>query len=191
VLELESRLVPEKLFRRELRGEIVEEESRQWKARPSCNPEGNTMQKSPTIQFQLNGWKALVGLAVVAAFVVYRAFVASSALHAEALPELKRTLVGEYSSIGLAPLEQAMKSGDRQAAARYAKELEKVERITFGSARVKGQSGKRVLRVEIRVDGDLPPDGQPVRYFFAEHSLVTGWRIRGRARAWNYYSKLF
>ena len=141
--------------------------------------------------FKLTGWRAIPLIAIVVGLFVWRSIAATSELQAEGLTELKFRLLGEYTSQNLAPLREALAAGDRAAAKRNAELLVRLEKITFPSIGSRGAGTKRVIRVEVEVDGSEPPDGQPVRYFHAEHSTLLGWRIKRKAYWWSYYLKVF
>jgi hypothetical protein len=70
-------------------------------------------------------------------------------------------------------------------------ELLSLSDVQFTSISARGRGDDIVVKVEIRVAGQVPPDGKPVRYFRMSHSTVTGWRVRHETTALSYYLKLF
>lgn len=64
--------------------------------------------------------------------------------------------------------------------------------IEFPSIWAKGIfSGKPVVRAEILVNGNPPPDGQNVRYFVMDYGVFFGWRIIREANSVEYTMKWF
>ena len=72
-----------------------------------------------------------------------------------------------------------------------AEELLGLARIELPSIQARGRGDDVVVRVEIRVDGKEPPEGESVRYYRMSHSALTGWRVRRETTALSYYLKLF
>jgi len=143
------------------------------------------------IKIRVTGWKAIAVLVIVAAFVGFRYNAMRSTVATEAADELRFWLAAEYMSMGLPALEQAIESGDAAAAELQAREIVARDRIEFPSLTARGAPDDVVVRAEILVDGDTPPDGQSVRYFLMEHSTVTGWRMRREVTAVSYYLRFF
>ena len=139
------------------------------------------------IKIKLTGWKAIVAILAVLAFLAYRYNAMHTTVATEAADELRFWLAAEYMAAGLPALEQAVESGDAVAAEIQAQEILARERIEFPDLSARGSPEDVVVRAEILVDGRAPPIGKPVRYFRMEHSMVTGWRMQREVHAISYY----
>jgi len=139
------------------------------------------------IKIKLTGWKAIVAILAVLAFLAYRYNAMHTTVATEAADELRFWLAAEYMAAGLPALEQAVESGDAVAAEIQAQEILARERIEFPDLSARGSPEDVVVRAEILVDGRAPPVGKPVRYFRMEHSMVTGWRMQREVHAISYY----
>ena len=144
-----------------------------------------------TTRFQLIGWKAAAVAVVVLGFVGYRYVSLRADLPDELARELKFRLEGEYSASALRELDgvdlQSLSASSVDPRVRRVLDASQVEVVSM-SAR---GSNPVVVRVEIRVAGRDPPDGEPVRYYRAEHRGISGWKVKRRVSALSYYLKLF
>ena len=143
------------------------------------------------IKLQLTGWKALAVIAVVLAFAGYRYIAVRTTLEAGGADELRMWILADYVRQGLPGLQQAIESGDMQAAEEQAEQLVANERIRFTEMSARGSPDDLVVPVKIRVDSAQPPDGREVRYFRMRHSTVTGWRMQRETGALAYYLNFF
>ena len=143
------------------------------------------------VKIRVTGWKAVMVLIVVAAFVGYRYYAVQTTLETGGADELRFWLAAEYMAQGLPALEDAIERGDAAAAEAQALEIVARERIEFTEMSARGAPDDLAVRVRIRVDGRPPPDGQEVRYFRMRHSTVTGWRMRRELTKLGYYLTLF
>jgi hypothetical protein len=143
------------------------------------------------IKFRVTGWKAVIVLIAVAAFLGWRYSALQTSLATEAADELRFWLAAEYIAQGLPALQDALDRGDDAAAELQAQEIVARDRIEFPQLSARGSSEDVVVRAEILVDGKAPPDDRSVRYFRMEHSMVTGWRMRWEVHAISYYLKFF
>ena len=142
------------------------------------------------IKLQLSGWKAIAVIGIVVAVAGYRFMAVRTTLETGGADELKMWVLADYVRQGLPALEQALESGDMQAAEEQAQQLIAAERIRFTEMKARGTPDDLVVRVKIRVDGGAPPDGREVRYFRMSHSTITGWRMERETSALGYYLKL-
>jgi len=142
------------------------------------------------IKLQLSGWKAIVVIGIVVAVAGYRFMAVRTTLETGGADELKMWVLADYVRQGLPALEQALESGDMQAAETQAQQLIASERIQFTEMKARGTPDDLVVRVKIRVDGGAPPDGREVRYFRMSHSTITGWRMERETTKLGYYLKL-
>ncbi|MGD2152061.1 MAG: hypothetical protein PVG79_02260 [Gemmatimonadales bacterium] len=138
---------------------------------------------------ELKGWKAIAALAVIVVVVVATFRAERSTLESEAADELKFWLRGEYVSRGLHGVDTSQLTEEELEA--KAEELLSLSEVEFTSISARGRGDDIVVKVEIRVSGEEPPDGKSVRYYRMSHSVVTGWRVRHETTALAYYLKLF
>lgn len=144
------------------------------------------------MEIQFKGFKAVVVLLVAAALFVGKYSMERRTLEEGAADQLKFRLRGEYLGQGLTEFDVAelADAGDEQARAQ-ADELMSLTEIEFTEMSARGSGDDVVVRVEIRVAGGDPPDGESVRYFRMSHSTLTGWRVLREVPATSYYLKLF
>lgn len=151
------------------------------------------------MDIKLNGPGAIVGILALAAFFTYRMTSMQAELETEALDELKAYLVAEYTSDGVAALSETLRSDqplNRDQVQADAEAIVVAQDITFRSAQARGMrdasdDGDAIVKVEIRVNGAAPPDGESTRYYRMRYRTLSGWTVRGRASAWSYRLKLF
>jgi hypothetical protein len=140
-------------------------------------------------RIQLKGWLAVAVALVAVAFLGYRIFFVRGSLGPEQLQDVRLWLQAEYSGRYIGDLREAVASGNAAEAEALAGEIQAMQGIEFVSIGARG-TDEIVVRLEIEVDGRDPPDGERVRYFVLEHSMLTGWRVRREAYWWSYYLKL-
>lgn len=133
----------------------------------------------------LTGWPAVIVLVLAVGVYGLTFLVSRKTLDDEALAPIRLQLQGEYASALLPALDPA--APDPEAVERIT-DLEQLE-LTSVSARGSGEDV--VVRVEPRVNGQVPPDGREVRYYRMSYSALTGWRVRHETTAFGYYTKLF
>jgi hypothetical protein len=83
------------------------------------------------IKLQLSGWKAIAVIGIVMAVAGYRFIAVRTTLGTGGADELKMWVLADYVRQGLPALEQALESGDMQAAETQAQQLIASERIQF------------------------------------------------------------
>jgi hypothetical protein len=71
------------------------------------------------------------------------------------------------------------------------KEALRLSQISFASLKARGHGDDVIVRAEIQIGDQDPPDGRRVRYFRMSHSLLTGWRVEAETSALAYYLMLF
>ncbi|UCC48518.1 MAG: hypothetical protein JSV41_13835 [Gemmatimonadota bacterium] len=141
------------------------------------------------MKIELKGWKAIAALLIIGAAIVWKFAAERSTLASEAADELKFWLRAEYLAAGMQGFDPSQLS-EEEAQAR-GEELLSLSEIEFTSIGARGRGDDIVVKVEVQVAGQDPPDGRRVRYFRMSHSIVTGWRVRYEATALSYYLKLF
>lgn len=144
------------------------------------------------MQVNVKGWKAIPVILVVLAIVGYKYYAMRSTLDTGATQVIKFWLLSEYSRKALD--NPKLKNFDAMPSAeadRAAEELLKLQKIDIKSIGARGKDDDIVVRVEVEVDGKVPPDGKSVRYFRMTHSTITGWRMKWDASWISYYLKLW
>lgn len=141
------------------------------------------------MKIELKGWKAIAALAVIAVVLVATFRAERSTLETEAADELKVWIRSEYLSSGMVGMDPSQMTEEELQA--KGEELLGLSDVQFTSIGARGRGDDVVVKVEIRVDGEEPPDGKSLRYFKMSHSAVTGWRVRHETTALSYYLKLF
>jgi len=140
------------------------------------------------MKIELTGPKAIAALLIIAALIVGKFMMERSTLAAEAMPEIRLYLQGEYVAAGLKDFDTAAMSEEELDA--KAQELLKLDEIEFTSISARGRGDDVRVKLEIQVARQDPPDGRRVRYYQLSHSTVTGWRVRREITALSYYLKL-
>jgi hypothetical protein len=135
------------------------------------------------MQTKVTGWKAIVLILVVLGLGGYRLASARSSLSAEGADALKTWVSTEYQRYYLAQ--------DDLSQEEKAKFLVGAAEVKFKSVSARGSGDNIIVRAEIEPSEFQPPGTKTVRYFRMEHSLTTGWRHRGDATAFSYYTRLF
>lgn len=141
------------------------------------------------MKVELKGWKAIAALAVIAVVLIAQFRAERSTLETEAADELKLWVTSEYLAQGLHGVDPSQMTEEELQA--KGEELLRLNQVQFTSISARGRGDDIVVKLEVLVDGEVPPDGKPVRYFKMTHSTVTGWRVRWETTALSYYLKLF
>jgi hypothetical protein len=146
----------------------------------------------PGFTFPLRGWHALVGVAVGLAVwglqVYTRVVPEEEAMRAA----VKAELLNEYSGRGRKDVARLVAEAREGSSVEPVPELVQHD-VEFRSIRALGKMGDRVdyVRVEITVEGAIPPDGRPVRYFRISRKFMDpGWMVIGPSDSYSYYSQL-
>jgi hypothetical protein len=148
------------------------------------------------MEFQLRGFPAVAAILVVLGFGAYRMHSMQTTLETDAVDELKFWIVSDYARDTLASLPKDVNAVSDAQAMETAEKVRALERIEFTSINAKGmwKSGKDsdvVVKVDLRVDGKIPPDGEPTRYYKMRYSSISGWRVVRRTSVWSWRLKLF
>lgn len=140
----------------------------------------------------VRGWKTLAILLALAGVWGYRQWSMRTSIDQAALEKLKPWIVAEFASKALSetaggrPYEQ-LTTEERRALG------EKVLAAGRAEVRVTGLHGlgtEAVVRVEVLIDGQPPPDGRTTRYYRLDHSLLLGWTFRQEVPRLSYWLEL-
>lgn len=118
-------------------------------------------------------------------FGLYRSFLVQTTLPNEGQAYLKRWIAGAYTSAVLANKPESPTS--EELAAWYETFVRDTD-ITFVSLKARGlMKDDIIIRADIRVKGQPPPDGKSVRYYRMQYSLLLGWCHSRSSNAFSYY----
>ena len=142
--------------------------------------------------FQLRGWHALVGIAALLGFSGIQMYLRVRMVDDGMRNAVRERLLNEYSGRGPKDIARIV------AEAREGSPIETVSEVVqrdveFTSIAAHGKMGAPVIlvRAEIRVDGNRPPDGRAVRYFRVTHKFMEdGWMVVGESDPYFYYREL-
>jgi hypothetical protein len=133
----------------------------------------------------LTGWPAVIVIVLALGIYGLTFVVSREALDDEALAPIRLQLQGEYALKLLPDVDPA--TPDPGAVER----ITELDRLELTSVSARGSGEDVVVRVEPRVNGQVPPDGREVRYYRMSYSTLTGWRVQHETTAFSYYTKLF
>lgn len=139
--------------------------------------------------FKLTGWKAVVLLVMIGAFLGFRFFTKASTLDTEGREVLVTWLQAEYARAALASLPQDGSADPAELEALGAELLEE-QQVELTQIRARGVGDTVLVRVTVAVAGRPPVDGRPKRYYMMSHSMLTGWRVLRETTALRYYLQL-
>ena len=142
--------------------------------------------------FQLRGWHALLGIAVVVGWVGVKVWLRVRPVDDGMRDAVRLELLNEYSGRGPADLARFVAEARAGGPVEDAPPL--VQRdVEFKSIKALGEMGAPVtlVRSEVTVDGGTPPDGRAVRYFRMSRKFTgDGWMVVGESNSYNYFMEL-
>jgi hypothetical protein len=134
---------------------------------------------------KVRGGGAVLLLMLALGVGAFRYMNVRSSLDTDAAASIKVWLRAEYTGRFL----QHVGSGDVDE--EQAQQLLAMDEIRLLSIDGMGPASDMVVRVEVAVGNDAPPDGKAVRYYRMHHSELTGWVLDREATALSYYLNLF
>jgi hypothetical protein len=145
------------------------------------------------MEIKLKGCPALLaGLALVAGFVGYRAFLHQDL---EASPEVRQLLELHLSSeiagaivADTEAIRERLDQGDDGAASALAAGTVR-RRVEIGDLAMKGTGDDILVRAHFTVHGPDAPESR-TGYFRFSHSAITGWRYERETTALSWYLKV-
>lgn len=129
----------------------------------------------------LKGAPALLVLATMIAFGAWRAYAARVTLDTDARERIEEQLEARYLRDALADLGGGIPNGEQ------VEDLLRSGRIEIRSLSARGTPDDMAVRVEATLDGQPPPDGEPVTYWRMSYSTVTGWRVERATSALSWW----
>jgi hypothetical protein len=141
---------------------------------------------------QLRGWHAIVGIVALLGFLGIKTYLRVRAVDDGMREAVRERLLNEYSGRGPKDVGRILAEAREGIPVETVPEV--VQRdVEFTSIGAHGRIGGPVIlvRVEVKVDGDAPPDGRPVRYFRLSRKFMgDGWMIVGEGDPYSYYREL-
>jgi hypothetical protein len=142
--------------------------------------------------FQLRGRQALIAIPLVLGFWGVSMYLHTRSVDAAMQDAVREELLKEYSGRG--PKDLARLVTEARAGSPVEPVQPLVQRdVEFTSIAARGKMGAMVtlVRAEVTVDGDPPPDGRSVRYFRMSTKFVgDGWMVLGESNSYNYFMEL-
>jgi hypothetical protein len=142
-----------------------------------------------TYNFTLKGWRAIAALAVFASVIGLRAYSHVQTVDDAERHAIQTWLANEYQGTDAAGLMK------RLAAAGEGLPVEplpsKPVSVDIVSASARGTRHHAIVKVEITVNGGLPPDGQPIRYLELSRYSADDWKILYNSNAYRYNRALW
>lgn len=120
---------------------------------------------------ELRGWSAVVVLVAVVAFGAWRTQAARRSLDTDAREQVEMWLKARYARMALAEV------GEGTPTEEQVQRILASGRVEIVSLEARGTAGDMVVKAEATVDGEPPPDGEPVTYWRMTHSALTGWTV--------------
>jgi hypothetical protein len=116
------------------------------------------------LKLTFRGWPAIVLMGLLAAAPLANILITRSALPDGGLEAVREGLSLEYRLKRLSGIDSHRLT--REEGERLQQDLTRLKLVELQSVRSKGWLWNRVVRVEVSVDGGLPPDGREIRYLF-------------------------
>ena len=135
----------------------------------------------------LRGWQAgAAALALLILVIAHQAFIGRK-LDRQAIEGLKPHLKGRILSQALdnRPWNK-LSDAEKKEFSDLAVSMTNPE-IDLNNVSARGFGSRRVVRVEVSLQGKPPPDGRTVRYFSMEYSLLFGWIYRQEVGPLSYW----
>ena len=141
---------------------------------------------------QVHGWKAVVILVMFGTVWGYRQWSSRKELDTEAINAIRPWIVAQYMSAALhetknIPLE-TLSPQEREA---MSEKLLASGKVEIKSIEAHGFTDNTIVRVEVLVDGQPPPDGKSVRYYRMKYSMLLGWTYDREVDAVSYWLALW
>lgn len=142
-------------------------------------------------RIELTGWRAIVVAVLILGVSGYRFYTRFQTVSDDGRGALREWLVKDYTGRG--PKALAKRVADYRAGLpdRPLELPTVMPHVDFVSLSAHGSRDAMVVRTEISVDGEPPPDGRPVRYLFLTTRPAGGWMVLSESDSFNYYEALF
>lgn len=133
---------------------------------------------------KISGRNAVLVLIVATAFVGFRFVTARSKIDGQGRATLQTWV---QDQVVRPILGDTTRSEEERGAAASAG----VSAVQIKSLQVHGPLNRAIVRVELAPSPALPAGTKLLRYYRMQYSDLTGWRVVGSARAWDWYLALF
>jgi len=144
------------------------------------------------MEMKLNGWKAVVAILAVAAFMIFKFNMQTEALQTDGVEAIKAWLQRESVRAVLPDMKKAIQnpSKNEEYLSQTVDDLN-ISNFEIISVTRRGADERIIVRAEVRYKGDAPSEGMDVRYLRMHYSMVAGWRVEREASKWDYYLASF
>ena len=133
-------------------------------------------------EIEIKGWPAVAILAVFVLIGGFRYCSTSSEISPQARESIQTYLDARYAAHFLDDPEFLANPDE------MAEEL--LAGVDIVDIKVKGRKEK-IVRVEIAVNGQAPPDGESIKYFRVTDSMMMGEVFEGEVTSFSWHLKLF
>jgi hypothetical protein len=141
-------------------------------------------------RIELTGWKAIAALLVFVAVAGVRLSMRFPAIPDDGRDAVRAWLVKDYEGRGPKALAQMVSDYRAGLPVHVPDPPAEVPQVDFVSLRGHGLRGAMVVRAEVSVNGGVPPDDRPVRYFFLTTKFDGGWMVMSETTEFSYYEAL-
>jgi hypothetical protein len=145
----------------------------------------------PEYKFELRGWKALAAIIALLGYFVVQVWLRVRPVDDGMRDAVRKELLNECSGRGPKDIARMVANLREGAQPELIPDIVQHD-IQFSSVSAHGRMGGSVtfVRVELTVDGGVPPDGKSIRYFAMSHQLDRSWLVVGQSSSYWYYRML-
>lgn len=144
------------------------------------------------LTIKLTGWQTAGVLGLLLAFAVGHQVFIRRQLDAQAIETIKPFIAGAIVMDSVSEFAERdwgqLSEAEQQRLSDTAVAMRKLE-VNLVSAR--GFGSDVVVKVDVTVDGQPPPDGKRERYFRLSYSYFMGWTMRQEVGAFSYWMMLW
>lgn len=139
---------------------------------------------------ELTGWKAIAGLLVLLAIAGIRLAVRFPAVPDEGRDAIHSWLVDDYEGVGTKALVKIASDYQAGLPINLPERPAVPPQVEFVSLAAHGSRDAMIVRVEVSVNGAMPPDDRPVRYLYLARKFGGGWMVKSETSELGYYEAL-
>lgn len=137
---------------------------------------------------ELKGLRLLLILPLVLAYFGYRYSIMQRTLQSDVRERITHIVQARCARQLLPGVQQALADSDQAAFdTRTQNLLETMEQVEIVELATRGRGENIYVRARVAVDGEPPPDGKDVCYYWFRFSLVAGWTVEEELFWWQYY----
>ena len=132
---------------------------------------------------ELKGWPAVLVLAGIVTFSVWRLFSAHADLENGASDRLRDWITTEYHRDALTHY--------RDTPELLAEKVKQIEQLSFRNISARGKPDNMIVRVEVAPNPAEPAGTEHKRYFRMQYDELTGWHLRREVGVINWWLALW